>query len=69
MAHKMLQFVDVDRAMPDKRDVAARRQDFDEIYQEYATEKAAEQAARCSQCGVPFCQSHCPLHNNIPDWL
>ena len=35
----------------------------------YAREKAAEQAARCSQCGVPFCQVHCPLHNNIPDWL
>ena len=69
MAQKMLQFVDVDRAMPDKRTVAERRQDFDEIYREYATEKAAEQAARCSQCGVPFCQSHCPLHNNIPDWL
>ena len=69
MAQKMLQFVDVDRAMPDKRAVAERRQDFDEIYREYATEKAAEQAARCSQCGVPFCQSHCPLHNNIPDWL
>ena len=33
------------------------------------TEKAAEQASRCSQCGVPYCQSHCPLHNNIPDWL
>jgi glutamate synthase (NADPH) small chain len=31
--------------------------------------KAAEQAGRCSQCGVPYCQSHCPLHNNIPDWL
>ena len=32
-------------------------------------DKAAEQASRCSQCGVPFCQTHCPLHNNIPDWL
>ena len=36
---------------------------------EYARDKAAEQAARCSQCGVPYCQTHCPLHNNIPDWL
>ena len=32
-------------------------------------QKAAEQAGRCSQCGVPYCQTHCPLHNNIPDWL
>ena len=46
-----------------------RRTDFREIYGEYAAEKAAEQAGRCSQCGVPYCQTHCPLHNNIPDWL
>jgi len=69
MSRKMLQFVDVDRAMPEKRAVEERRRDFGEIYREYAAEKAAEQAARCSQCGVPFCQSHCPLNNNIPDWL
>ena len=68
-ANRMLQFVTVERDMPAKREVTARRQDFDEIYAEYAREKAAEQAGRCSQCGVPFCQTHCPLHNNIPDWL
>ena len=66
---RMLQFVDVARAMPEKRDSEQRRADFDEIYREYVADKAAEQAARCSQCGVPYCQSHCPLHNNIPDWL
>lgn len=65
----MLKFVQVDRDMPEKRDAVARRDDFGEIYREYAAEKAAEQASRCSQCGVPFCQTHCPLHNNIPDWL
>ena len=65
----MLQFVTVERAMPEKRPPDLRRQDFDEIYGEYAAEKAAEQSARCSQCGVPYCQTHCPLHNNIPDWL
>ncbi len=69
MAQKMLQFVDVDRQTPEKRDADNRREDFDEIYRQFAAEKAAEQSARCSQCGVPFCQSHCPLHNNIPDWL
>ena len=69
MAERMLKFVGTPQAMPDKRPAAERRRDFDEIYANYAREKAAEQAARCSQCGVPFCQIHCPLHNNIPDWL
>ncbi len=55
--------------MPEKRAPILRNQDFDEIYAEFASAKAAEQASRCSQCGVPYCQSHCPLHNNIPDWL
>ena len=66
---KMLKFVTVGREMPDKRDASSRAQDFGEIYREFADRKAAEQASRCSQCGVPYCQSHCPLHNNIPDWL
>ena len=55
--------------MPDKRAVAERTRDFHEIYGRFAPERAAEQASRCAQCGVPFCQVHCPLHNNIPDWL
>jgi len=66
---RMLRFVTVPKEMPDKRSAGERAGDFDEIYREYAAEKAAEQAGRCSQCGVPYCQSHCPLHNNIPDWL
>ena len=66
---KMLKFVTVAKETPEKRPPTLRNQDFHEIYREYAAEKAAEQAARCSQCGVPYCQSHCPLHNNIPDWL
>jgi glutamate synthase (NADPH/NADH) small chain len=65
----MLKFVTVGRDMPEKRGAEARRQDFHEIYAEFAETKAQEQAGRCSQCGVPYCQSHCPLHNNIPDWL
>ena len=66
---RMLQFVTVGKETPEKRPPDLRAHDFHEIYREYATEKAAEQAGRCSQCGVPYCQSHCPLHNNIPDWL
>ncbi|MGH1579092.1 NAD(P)-dependent oxidoreductase [Planktotalea sp.] len=65
----MLKFVSVERDMPTKRAPDLRNKDFDEIYAEYAGEKAKEQASRCSQCGVPYCQNHCPLHNNIPDWL
>ena len=65
----MLKFVDVARDMPEKRPPDLRRGDFREIYGEFAERKAAEQAGRCSQCGVPYCQTHCPLHNNIPDWL
>ena len=65
----MLKFVTVSKEMPEKRPPVLRKADFDEIYGEYARDKAAEQAGRCSQCGVPYCQSHCPLHNNIPDWL
>ena len=63
----MLKFVTTERQMPDKRDANVRNKDFNEIYAEFADARAKEQAARCSQCGVPYCQSHCPLHNNIPD--
>ncbi|WP_042252730.1 NAD(P)-dependent oxidoreductase [Paracoccus sp. PAMC 22219] len=66
---KMLTFVSTPREMPEKRAAADRSEDFHEIYREFAAAKAAEQSGRCSQCGVPYCQSHCPLHNNIPDWL
>ncbi len=65
----MLKFVAVNRDMPEKRGPEVRRGDFHEIYAEFAEAKAREQASRCSQCGVPYCQNHCPLHNNIPDWL
>ncbi len=65
----MLKFVSVDRDMPEKRSAETRKEDFQEIYAEFAAAKAGEQASRCSQCGVPYCQAHCPLHNNIPDWL
>jgi glutamate synthase (NADPH/NADH) small chain len=69
MAEKMLQFVETERDMPEKRQAETRREDFLEIYGDYIDAKAKEQASRCSQCGVPFCQNHCPLENNIPDWL
>jgi glutamate synthase (NADPH/NADH) small chain len=69
MANRMLQFVHMPQRMPTKRPAEERRRDFAEIYERFTAEQASAQASRCSQCGVPFCQVHCPLHNNIPDWL
>ena len=65
----MLKFVNICQQNPPKRDKIERKQDFNEIYKEFISERAKEQSSRCSQCGVPFCQVHCPLSNNIPDWL
>jgi glutamate synthase (NADPH/NADH) small chain len=69
MPEKMLKFVTVDRKTPEKRAAEERRLDFNEIYRRFDTAQAENQASRCSQCGIPFCQVHCPLQNNIPDWL
>ncbi|WP_395645138.1 NAD(P)-dependent oxidoreductase [Terricaulis sp.] len=69
MAERMQKFVSVGQKWPDKRPAAERAADFHEIHAEFIAEKAREQASRCAQCGVPFCQTHCPLQNNIPDWL
>ena len=66
---QMLQFVGRDQAYPPKRAAGDRADDFAEIAARYATPDAAEQSGRCSQCGVPYCTVHCPLHNHIPDWL
>ncbi|MDE1152099.1 MAG: NAD(P)-dependent oxidoreductase [Micavibrio sp.] len=65
----MMRFIKTPRQMPDKRVASERRRDFDAIYAAFDAEKTANQASRCAQCGVPFCQVYCPLHNNIPDWL
>ncbi len=69
MSSKMLRFVTTKKAMPPKRNAKQRVDDFDEIYDDFELKTAEDQASRCSQCGVPFCQVNCPLHNNIPDWL
>ena len=65
----MLKFVKIGQQTPPKRGVENRKEDFNEIYDDFIKQKAQEQSSRCSQCGVPFCQVHCPLSNNIPDWL
>ena len=65
----MLTFPQVDQEYPSKREAGERASDFAEIARTFAIAKAEEQSARCSQCGVPYCTTHCPLHNHIPDWL
>jgi len=69
MPENMLKFVKVVQQTPNKRKVDKRLDDFKEIYDQFINDKAKQQSSRCSQCGVPFCQIHCPLSNNIPDWL
>ncbi len=69
MTEKMLKFVNIGQKNPTKMGKNERKENFNEIYKEFINEKAKEQSSRCSQCGVPFCQIHCPLSNNIPDWL
>ena len=69
MAQRMLQFTHLPQQTPQKREADERRADFGEIYARFEPSGAAAQASRCSQCGIPFCSIHCPLSNNIPDWL
>ncbi len=69
MSKKLLKFVDLKQETPVKREIDKRSKDFNEIYDDFINTKAKDQSSRCSQCGVPFCQIHCPLSNNIPDWL
>lgn len=65
----MLTFIHTGQQYPEKRPSDVRSRDFEEISQNFLIAKAEEQASRCSQCGVPYCQVHCPLQNHIPDWL
>ena len=65
----MLKFVARGQEYPAKREAELRAEDFREIAERYAVPEAEAQAGRCSQCGVPYCSVHCPLHNHIPDWL
>jgi len=69
MVETLLKFGSIGQAQPHKRAADSRAHDFQEIADRYAQPQAAEQSSRCSQCGVPFCQVHCPLGNHIPDWL
>ena len=61
-------FLEFERETPVRRLPAERVNDWFEIYQDFPAENVARQAARCMDCGVPFCHTGCPLNNAIPDW-
>ena len=65
---KVTGFLEYARELPARRPVAERSKDWFEVYQDFPTERAREQAGRCMDCGVPFCHTGCPLGNLIPDW-
>jgi len=63
------QFLDVQRKDPPKKDMEMRTEEFVEIYDPFDTEQVAEQSHRCLECGNPYCEWKCPVHNYIPNWL
>ncbi|MDO3387380.1 FAD-dependent oxidoreductase [Gilvimarinus sp. SDUM040013] len=63
------QFLDVGRQDPSKKDIATRKHQFVEIYEPYSKEQVADQSHRCLECGNPYCEWKCPVHNFIPNWL
>ena len=65
----MLEFHKKKSKNPSKTEPEKRIKDFQEIYSQFDKNDSVEQSSRCSQCGIPYCQIHCPLNNNIPDWL
>lgn len=66
---KNLQFVEIKRMDPDVVSPAKRKKDYKEIYGHYSSQIAAEQSGRCIECGNPYCEWKCPVHNYIPQWL
>jgi glutamate synthase (NADPH/NADH) small chain len=61
-------FIHIQRELPRRRPVPERVRDWDEVYTPFPEDKLKQQAARCMDCGVPFCHQGCPLGNLIPDW-
>ena len=67
--NNVFQFLDVARGDPDKKAMDVRKNDFVEIYQPFSAGQAADQSHRCLECGNPYCEWKCPVHNYIPNWL
>ncbi len=68
-AKNVMQFLDLPRQDPKKAPVEIRLHDFREIYGQFKSDQAAAQAGRCLDCGNPYCEWKCPVHNFIPNWL
>jgi glutamate synthase (NADPH/NADH) small chain len=69
MVEKTLQFFEIPRQDPPVAEPAARVQNFQEIYGHFDADQAGKQAGRCLDCGNPYCEWKCPVHNYIPNWL
>nr|WP_320016254.1 FAD-dependent oxidoreductase [uncultured Desulfobacter sp.] len=69
MTTNIYQFIEVDRVTPKKKSIEERRHTFREIYEPFQESQVAMQADRCLNCGNPYCEWKCPVHNYIPDWL
>lgn len=67
--NNIFQFIDVGRQDPAKKDITVRRHQFVEIYQPFSQNAVEGQAHRCLECGNPYCEWKCPVHNFIPNWL
>ena len=67
--HNDFQFLEVDRQDPRKKLLRVRKKKFVEIYEPFTPDEAGEQAHRCLECGNPYCEWKCPVHNYIPNWL
>ncbi|MGY0217926.1 FAD-dependent oxidoreductase [Endozoicomonadaceae bacterium StTr2] len=63
------QFVDVGRKDPSKKSLRVRKTGFEEIYEPFTEKQVTSQAHRCLECGTPYCEWKCPVHNYIPNWL
>jgi len=69
MSKNVYQFIDVKRIDPPKMDISKRKINFVEIYKPLGQDQSAGQADRCLDCGNPYCEWKCPVHNYIPQWL
>ncbi len=69
MTQNVYQFIEVDRVDPQKKTIAQRKHEFIEIYERFPKAQMQMQADRCLNCGNPYCEWRCPVHNYIPNWL
>ena len=69
MSKNVYQFIEVERLEPQKKNLEKRVKLFDEIYHGFSENQVQMQSDRCIECGNPYCEWKCPVHNYIPDWL